>query len=91
MSVRRKVDDVVVLQDDVEGPYLARIVPHGGGTQPDSCMYECGDPHCGEWPVVHVLNADGTETVERVFHVSECGMFPPMQYERILKDWLTDY
>lgn len=76
MSVRRHVGDVVLLTDDDGTKYKARIVAHGRGTEPDECVRRCGDPACGEWPVVEVVDDDHKPTGERVFHVCECEMLP---------------
>lgn len=77
MSERRKVGELVLIDNGEDDPFLARIVVHGAGTEPDDCVLDCSDPNCGEWPVVHVVRANGSETGERVFHVSECEMATP--------------
>jgi len=77
MSVRRRIGDVVQLDEEDDGPYLAKIAEHGRGTAPDDCMRVCGDPDCKEWPVLAEVDAAGKLTGVRVFHVAECQMAEP--------------
>jgi hypothetical protein len=76
MSTRRKIGDIVRVDgyqhDDT--PYVAQIVEHGGGIEPDDCILDCGDPACKEWPVVQEVGLDGRLNGERNFHVPECHM-----------------
>ena len=76
MSQRRKVGDIVQVRDD-NGDYHAKIVHHGRGIDPDSCILECDDPNCGEWPVLEIISVDDSPVGERVFHVPECRMSSP--------------
>lgn len=76
MSTRRKIGDIVRVDgyQHNDTPYVAQIVAHGRGTEPDDCILDCGDPACKEWPVVHEIGADGKPNGERDFHVPECHM-----------------
>ncbi len=80
MSIRRHIGDVVRVEyQNYDVPYVAQIVEHGRGTEPDDCILNCGDPECKEWPVVHEIGPDGKPNGERQFHIPECYMF---DYER---------
>lgn len=77
MSTRRKIGDIVRVDgyQHNDTPYIAQIVEHGRGREPDDCILDCGDPDCKEWPVVHEIGVDGKPNGERDFHVPECHMF----------------
>lgn len=70
MSRRRNFGDVVVLIDEDEGAYRARILKPETGRGFDLCPYECGDCQCREWWTLEVVDAPG----EYVYHVPECEM-----------------
>ncbi|MDO8417725.1 MAG: hypothetical protein Q7S87_16115 [Agitococcus sp.] len=79
MSIRRTIGDIVRLQDsDDDSEFLAKIVAHAGGTEPDDCYRSCGDSACREWPVLALVSDDGVLTGDRVFHWSECAMKTPL-------------
>lgn len=74
MSKRRKVGEVVRLDDEDEGPYLARIVLPKDSRGPDECPGLCSDRKCQEWPIVVILDERGEATGTGVYHVPECHM-----------------
>lgn len=77
MSKRRNVGDIVVLQDNEDGPYLGRIDALGADRKdecPKCCDDPTHDPHCREWPNVEVMDAEGKPTGHYVYHVTECEM-----------------
>ena len=81
MSKRRKVDDVVQLDDeDGTPPYLGRVDGQGA-ERGDVCPHAAHDPthdqQCAEWPVILVLDEHGQPAGERVFHVPESPMADP--------------
>lgn len=76
MSKRRIIGDIVEVKNlEDRSPYLARIVEHGSGVDPDDCILDCGDPDCKEWPLLHLVDAKGNPTGDRSHHVPECQMF----------------
>jgi hypothetical protein len=66
MSKRRKVGDVVVLDDDDEtAPYLGCIDAldaERGGTCPHRLLEPGHDQTCAEWPNVQLLDQSGQPT-----------------------------
>lgn len=74
MSKRRDFGEVVLLDDDDDGPYLARILVPDTGRGHDGCMASCGDPDCREWWTLDVLDAARARTGEYAYHISECTM-----------------
>lgn len=80
MSTRRKIGDAVIVHAGTEDEFTGRIVAHSAGSEPDDCVYDCGDPDCREWPVLEVVDeATQKPTGERAFHVAECCMSSPAE------------
>lgn len=78
MSIRRKIGDVVQIDEDEDGKYLARIVETTDRRGPDECVYGCGDWDCKEWPALELLDAAGNPTGRQISHVAECAMTTPV-------------
>lgn len=77
MIKRRNFGDVVQLDDEVDGPYQARIVEPVSGDGYEECWLaqdRCADPDCREWWTLEVLDNDSNPTGEHVYHISECAM-----------------
>ena len=78
MSKRRAFGDVVQLDDEEEGAYLARILAPISGEGYDECpqifLGGCSDPECREWWTLEEVDADMKATGVKVYHRSECGM-----------------
>lgn len=81
MSKRRKIGDIVVLDDeDGAPPYLGRI--DALGAEPvEPCPHrflEAGhDPDCIEWANIQVLDQNLQPTGEWEHHVPECQLDDP--------------
>lgn len=70
---RRKAGELVRLVDDHPDGYNGVYQISVGRGEPTDC-FSCGNPLCNEWPTLVELTAEGEQTSNFAYHVSECQM-----------------